>query len=100
MIVCPEQGECTRGLPETANLPRLLRIGLEEREVVSLKPGGERRASKILHLVKENDVYVLQGAESGKGWTATVNESDGRLTITASSPGEAYVVFGLCTSSL
>jgi hypothetical protein len=98
-IVCPEQGECTRGLPETANLPRLFRIDLKEHEVVSLKPSGERRTSKILHLAKEDEVYVLQGAESEKGWTATVNERDGRLTITASSSGEAYVVFGVCTAA-
>jgi hypothetical protein len=45
-MVCPEQGECTRGLPETANLPRLLRISVADREVVSLNPGGERRTSK------------------------------------------------------
>ena len=75
-------------------------IGLEDREVVSLKPGGERRTSKILHLAKDSGVYVLQGAESGKGWTAIVNQSDGRLTITASSSGDAFVVFGVCTSSL
>lgn len=99
-IVCPEQGECTRGLPETANLPRMFRLGLKDREVVSLNPGGERRTSKILHLARENGVFILQGAEGGKGWTATVNEGDGNLTITASSSGEAYVVFGVCTSSL
>ena len=100
VIVCPEQGECTRGLPETANLPRMFRIGLKDREVVSLNPSGDRRISKILHLSDENGMYVLQGAESGKGWTATVNQGDGGLTITASSSGEAYVVFGVCTSSL
>ncbi len=100
VIVCPEQGECTRGLPETANLPRLFRIGLKDGEVVSLNPGGDRRTSRILHLNEDNGIYVLQGAEGGKGWTATVNGSDGRLTITVSSSGEAYVVFGICTSAL
>lgn len=100
VVVCPEQEQCTRGLPETANLPRMFKIDLKGREVVSLTQSGDRRTSKILHLVKEDGVYVLQGAESGKGWTATVNESDGHLTITASSSGEAYVVYGICTSSL
>jgi len=97
-IVCSEQGECTRGLPETVSLPRMFKIGLKAQEVASLTPGGERRTSKVLNLVKENGLYVLQGAEGGKGWTATVNEGDGRLTVTASSSGEAYVVFGVCTS--
>ncbi len=71
VIVCPEQGECTRGLPGTVNLPRMFRLDLKDHEVVSLNPAGDRRTSKILHLVEENDVYVLQGADGGKSWTAT-----------------------------
>jgi hypothetical protein len=98
-IVCPEQSECTRTVPESVNLPRLLKIDLARREVVSLRVGGERRGSKILHLAKDDGVYVLQGAEKGKGWTATVHESDGRLTVTASSPGDGYVIFGMCATT-
>lgn len=98
-IVCPEQSECTRTAPENVNLPRLFKIDLVRREVVSLRTGGEPRTSQILNLSREDGIHVLQGAEKDKGWTATIDGADGRLTITASSPGEAYAVFGTCAST-
>ncbi|MBK1731186.1 hypothetical protein [Thiococcus pfennigii] len=60
-VVCPEQGECTRGLPAMANLPSLFKINLDNDEVVSLAPGSEPRTSKILYTEKVDGRYLVPG---------------------------------------
>ncbi len=99
-VVCSEQGKCVRGLPTMANLPSLFKIDLENGAVVSLTAGNQPRTSKILHHEKADGRQLIQGAEAGKAWTASIDEADGRLAITATSAGEAFVVFGVCAPEL
>ncbi len=40
---------------------------------------------------------ILQGAHNGRGWNLTLEERNGRMTVTAAGQDEGFVLFGACT---
>jgi len=98
-IVCPKDAECFRGPVDRVNLPLFFKVDLEQKKIFSLTEDGQVRTSAIASMSKENGVLILQGAENGSGWSVVIHEADGTMTVTSAKGGEAFVVFGACTSN-
>lgn len=94
---CEEAGTCIQGPATAFNLPVLLRISMKDMAIESTREGGERRNSPVARAEAKDDELVLQGAESGATWIATIHWQSGRMTVTVAREGEAYVIFGACT---
>ena len=41
-------------------------------------------------------MLILQGAENGRGWSMTIDEKSGEMTLTVSGDQVGFVVFGAC----
>jgi hypothetical protein len=44
-----------------------------------------------------NGRLILQGTQTGKGWSMVITEATGKMTLTASGEEVGFIVFGACT---
>ncbi|MDJ0948409.1 MAG: hypothetical protein QNJ94_05770, partial [Alphaproteobacteria bacterium] len=95
---CSETGTCAQGSAVRFNLPVFLRIDLQDKVVESVLEGGARRTSKIRSVDPRSDDLVIQGADAGTVWIATIQRSSGRMTASSARQGHGFVVFGSCTT--
>ena len=95
-VSCDAQGACVEGPAEAVNLPVFLKIDVPNKVAQSVRAGGEQRTSEILSMHAEGGSLVLLGVDTGAGWSTTIGESDGRLTLSVSGAGIGYLAFGSC----
>jgi hypothetical protein len=83
-ISCDAQGDCIEGPADAVNLPVFLEIDVQNKVAQSVRVGGEQRTSEILSTHEEDRALVLLGVDQGAGWSTTIGEDDGRLTLSVS----------------
>ena len=59
---------------------------------------GTLRTVGIERMERENGMIVVQGGQEGRGWSATIGEDTGKMTLTASGDRFGFIIFGACTS--
>ena len=96
VVECVAAGECIRAMPEAFTLPVLFRVDLEKQVVESARASGEKRVSAITSVTSVDGVFVLHGTDGADGWTATVDQASGQMTVASAHPGISYTVFGTC----
>jgi len=94
---CQEAEACIQGPAGKFSLPSMFKIDFQKKAVESLLEGGERRTSPIDRLEKKGDSIILQGSDEATAWIATIQASNGGMTVAAAREGQAFVVFGACT---
>lgn len=102
MECAPAKG-CQRILPEEAGAPDFFLIDVAAMSVSGL--GGVSRVSAIDTAKDFDGGLILQGAEeeaeaagSSLGWSAAITQDSGRVVLSASGDGVAFVVFGACAA--
>ncbi len=89
---CARGDDCAAGLPEEIGAPSFMRIDLAKKSVI-----GPQTTTEILLQEKSDKQLMLQGRESGFGWTIVVDQPSGELTVTLTNRNGAYVLYGACT---
>jgi hypothetical protein len=89
---CARGDDCAAGLPEEIGAPTFMRIDLAKKSVI-----GPQTTTEILLQDKSGKQLLLQGRESGFGWTIVVDQPSGELTVTLTNRNGAYVLYGACT---
>ena len=91
--------------PDTVGLPRNFVIDFDEKTLRPSKDSLVRRISRIRHIGHIENKLVLQGVEEGVeniddglAWSIAISKKTGKVVLTASGNGVAYVVFGTCTA--
>ena len=91
--------------PDTVGLPRNFIIDFENKIVQPSKDSVVRRTSKIKRIAHIEDKLILQGIEEGVenvddalAWSIAISKKTGKVILSASGDGVAYVVFGTCTA--
>lgn len=91
--------------PDTVGLPRNFVINFEEKTVRSSKDSLIRKISKIERVEHVENKLILQGieeglenVEDGLAWSMVISKKTGKVVLSASGDGVAYVVFGKCTA--
>ncbi len=101
---CDGLSGCQQRSPEELNVPNFLKIFIDKREI---HPAGAvtrgSHISKILNIARLDGMIIMQGVEDGDanqkdgvGWTISINETSGKMAITASGQEEAFVGLGAC----
>ena len=90
--------------PDTVGLPRKFFIDFEQKIVRPSKDSLIRRTSKIKRVEHVENKLILQGVEDGVenvddglAWSIAISKKTGKVVLSASGDGVAYVVFGTCT---
>ena len=91
--------------PDSVGLPRNFYIDFKEKLVRPSKDSVIRRTSKIKRVEHIENKLILQGVEDGVenvddglAWSMAISKKTGKVVLSASGDGVAYVVFGTCTA--
>ena len=91
--------------PDTVGLPQNFLIDFNEKIVRPSKDSLIRRTSKIKRVEHVENKLILQGVEDGVenvddgfAWSMAISKKTGKVVLSASGDGVAYVVFGTCTA--
>ena len=90
--------------PDTVGLPRKFLIDFEKKVMRPSKDSLIRRTSQIRRVEHLENKLILQGVEEGVenvddglAWSMAISKKTGKVVLSASGDGMAYVVFGTCT---
>lgn len=96
---CVEGEECQGETPDTANLPRFLRVDIAGKSISGTRPDGTQRKTPIAAVQKIDNGFVLQGVDDGPfAWTLDIAEAGGAMTLAGIRGDVGFVVFGGCTT--
>ena len=93
-IECITDEGCVEWTMQEMALPRFVRIDLKAKTITSLDKDLPR-TTQINSLDRLEGAIVLHGTEM-RGWSITLGEDSGELTLAASGDGEGFIVFGSC----
>ncbi len=100
----PIQG-CNRVAAESVDAPQFMRIDFKAKSMSSERPDGGTRVSQIERSEVVDGKLMLQGAEDGienirdgLGWTLSIGQETGTMTLTGSGDAVGFVIFGACTA--
>ena len=94
---CGPGQDCLRGTAESIDAPQFMRLDFERKLARATRANGEERTAKIESLTQEEGKLILQGVQRGLGWSMTIAQEDGAMTLTAAGDRTAFVIFGACT---
>ena len=91
---CEAGATCLKGLPSQIGAPSFMRIDLEQKTIA-----GPKRTTPIAFMEKndESGQMLLQGTETGFGWTMAIDTKAGTMAATLVNRDGAFVLFGSCT---
>jgi len=97
VVGCVDASQCTNGQARVFDLPEFMDVDFEKNVIhVSYDANTNEAESPINNHVVSDGQLVLQGFENGHGWSMSVNQKTGRMSI-ASVGGElSYMIFGAC----
>ena len=91
--------------PDTVGLPRKFIIDFKARLIKPSKESLVRKTSKINNIEHLENKLILQGVEDGVenvddglAWSIVISKKTGKVVLSASGDGVAYVLFGVCSS--
>ena len=89
--------------PDTVGLPRNFFIDFKEKKLRPSKDSLVRKTSNIYRVEQIENKLILQGIDEGVeniddglAWSITISKKTGKVVLSASGDGVAYVVFGTC----
>jgi hypothetical protein len=91
---CDGVANCVDTALDQIDLPPLWRIDLAAKQLAS---ADGQRTSPIAAVEALEAVLVLQGHQSGRGWTLVLDRETGHLSGSAADADGAFVLAGSCT---
>jgi hypothetical protein len=89
--------------PDAVGLPRNFSIDFKEKILRPSKDSLVRKTGKIHRVEHIENKLILQGinegvenVDDGLAWSITISKKTGKVVLSASGDGVAYVVFGTC----
>ena len=89
--------------PDTVGLPRNFVIDFKAKKLRPSKDSVVRKTSNIYRVEHIENKLILQGIDKGVeniddglAWSITISKKTGKVVLSASGDGLAYVVFGKC----
>jgi hypothetical protein len=89
---CVAVDGCTKTVPSEVGAPSFIRIDFGQQAMV-----GPKRVSPIKLTEKGEQQLLLMGTELGYGWTFALDQASGEMTVTMTTSGGSFVLFGSCT---
>jgi len=100
---CLPAQRCRMVAPQSVNLPNFFNVDTDNKVLTGKHDGGIDASTPIERLEHLDGKLILQGADhgiegvpDGNGWTMVIEESTGKMSLTASGDGFVIVAFGAC----
>jgi len=98
VIACTNGPGCREGSAKSFDLPQFMFVDFKKQQVHATDETGIDVVSPIRNFEITEQQIILQGTENHRGWSATIDKTNGEMTVTSSGPGVSFMVFGACTS--
>jgi len=96
-IQCEGAGECSRKEVELLNMAKFLYVDFKAKTLKGTIEGATSEETSSIQTVQKLDGGTLiQGAESGRGWSLVVDKGTGDMTLAIAGDDIAFVLFGVC----
>ena len=96
-IQCEGAGDCNRIEVELLNMAKFLYVDFKAKTLKGTVEGAtSEEASSIQSVQKLDGGTLIQGAESGRGWSLFVDKGTGDMTLAIAGDDIAFVLFGVC----
>jgi hypothetical protein len=93
---CAPGQDCGRESAQSVNAPQFFTVDVGKQMVSAAGTEAQSRTSKIEHVAHQSGLMLLSGFDGDEAWTATIGESDGKLTYAVVGDRMAVVAFGAC----
>ncbi len=97
-VECGPTAECLEGQAEDVNAPVFFHVNVAEGAIRAEHPDGRVVDTPIQAKTVLDDRIILQGVQSMRGWSATLDTATGRIVITIADLDASFGVFGACTN--
>ncbi len=95
---CEGAGDCDRVAVEEIGLPRFVNVEFKQKRMRGTVLGGEEQTTAIQNVVQNpGGRTILQGAENGRGWSMTIDQTTGDISLAIAGDDIGYILFGVCT---
>ena len=95
---CSYGADCMNGTAEDIDFPTFIRINVKKNTISATEEYGRDVVTRIKQIIRTEGYLILQGVEQGRGWSLSLNQTTGKMVMTASGDGEGFAVFGACTT--
>jgi hypothetical protein len=97
VVGCVDADQCTKGQARVFDLPEFMDVDFKKNVIHATYDGGDNEVeSPINHHVVSDGQLVLQGFENGHGWSMSVNQKTGHMSIASVGADLSYMIFGAC----
>lgn len=94
--VCNPVDGCSHGTADDANVPRFVRMDFKKDRIEILDEARRGEITKIGSWRSTEGRTMIQGSEGPRGWTVSIDQATGELTLAATGDEIGFVVFGTC----
>ena len=96
VLECDETATCTRRTAESAALPTFVLVDTEQRTVSAV---GSNARAPIMSSTQHDGRLIVHGGEAGRGWSATITETTGKMAVAVVDDDVTFSIFGMCVRS-
>jgi len=99
VLECVDGRSCEAVAADAVDAPQFITVDLKN-NTLKLDSSGRPQSAELRNRENLNGRLVVQGvgAETGLGWTFSVDQETGRFVVSASGDEVAFIIFGACTS--
>jgi hypothetical protein len=99
ILECVDGRDCEMVAADDVDAPQFISIDLKH-DKIQMDRSGQPRHPQLRNRENLNNRLVLQGvgAETGLGWTFSVDQDTGKFVLSASGDEVAFIIFGACTT--
>ncbi len=94
---CVNGQSCVELTSAAIEVPPILRVNFKDKVVTGKRINGEDLSARISWIYRTEGGVLLQGVDNGMGWSMTLTEADGSMSLAVSGDFVGYVIFGNCT---
>jgi len=98
VIACTNGPGCREGSANSFDLPQFMFVDFKKQQIHATDETGIDVVSPIRNSEITDQQIILQGTENHRGWSATIDKTNGKMTVASSGSGVSFMVFGACTS--
>ena len=98
VIACANSPGCREGSANSFDLPQFMFVDFKKQQIHATDETGLNVVSPIKNSEITEQQIILQGTENHRGWSATIDKANGKMTVVSSGPGVSFMVFGACTT--
>jgi len=98
VIACTNGPGCREGSANSFELPQFMFVDFKKQQIHATDETGLDVVSPIRNSEITEQRIILQGTENHRGWSASIDKANGKMTVTSSGPDVSFMVFGACTT--